>query len=93
MSLPTLDNAQIEWIVQQVGAYIEDQRETYRPGAVPLGLSQKNAMRPFFPEPDLRHQPGRLAIPVLACVSKCSPQFLGKNASVQNLRKKLTLPY
>jgi hypothetical protein len=53
MPLPTLSTVQIEWVVQQVAAYIGHQRETYRPGAVPLGLSQKNAMRPFFPEPVL----------------------------------------
>jgi hypothetical protein len=51
MPLPTLSTAQVEWIVQQVRAYIEHQRQTYRPGAEPLSLSQKNAMRPFFPEP------------------------------------------
>lgn len=53
MSLPTLSGAQVEWIVQQVAAYIEHQRQTYRPAAVLLSLSQKNAMRPFFPEPAL----------------------------------------
>lgn len=49
MPLPTLSAVQVEWIVQQVVAYIEHQRQTYRPGAMALSLSQKTAMRPFFP--------------------------------------------
>ncbi len=53
MRLPTLSATQTEWVVQQVVAYIEHQRQTYRPGAAPLSLSQKNAMRTFFPEPAL----------------------------------------
>lgn len=53
MPLPMLSAGQVEWIVQQVMAYIGQQRQTYRPGAVPLNLSQNNAMRPFFPGPVL----------------------------------------
>jgi len=53
MPLPRLIDAQVEWIVQQVAGYIEHQRQTYQPGAGPLSLNQKNAMRPFFPEPAL----------------------------------------
>lgn len=53
MPLPTLNSVQVEWIAQQVVAYIGHQRQTYRPGAAPLSLSQKNAMLPFFPEPAL----------------------------------------
>lgn len=53
MSLPVLGAAQVEWIAQQVAAYIDHQRQTYRPGATPLSLNQKNAMRPFFSEPTL----------------------------------------
>lgn len=53
MPLPTLSAAQVEWVVQQVIAYIGQQRQTNRPGAAPLSLSQKTAMRPFFPEPAL----------------------------------------
>ena len=50
---PTLTVAQVEWIVQQVVAYIAHQRRTYRPAGGPLSLAQKNAMRSFFPEPTL----------------------------------------
>lgn len=53
MPLPTLSAAQVEWVVQQVQTYIGQQRQTYRPSAAPLTLGQKNAMRPFFPEPAL----------------------------------------
>ena len=48
MALPKLADAQVEWIVQQVGGYIEDQRETYRPGAVPVAgelLFAHNSLR------------------------------------------------
>ena len=50
MPLPTLSSAQVEWVVNQVALYIGQQRQTYRPDAAPLSLSQKNAMCPFFPE-------------------------------------------
>jgi len=50
MPLPSLSTTQIEWIVQQVTEYIGQQRQTYLPGAVPLSLSQRNTLRPFFPE-------------------------------------------
>ncbi|HEY6389529.1 MAG TPA: hypothetical protein VIX91_27920 [Candidatus Acidoferrum sp.] len=53
MPLPTLSAAQIDGIVQKVAAYIGQQRQTYRPGAVPLSMGQQKAMRPFFPEPAL----------------------------------------
>jgi hypothetical protein len=53
MPLPTLSVAQVDWVVQRVVAYIGQQRQTYRPSAAPLALSQKTAMRSFFPEPAL----------------------------------------
>lgn len=53
MPLPTLTTTQVDWIVQRVGEYVEQQRQTYRPGATPLTLSQKNAMLPFFPDTTL----------------------------------------
>jgi hypothetical protein len=53
MPLPTLSATQVECVAQQVVAFIGHQRKTYRPGAAPLSLSQKTAMRPFFPEPVL----------------------------------------
>ena len=74
MSLPTLSRTQVEWIVQQVAAYIDHQRQTYRPGGVPLSLNQKNTMRPFFPEPSL--DPTRLV--VLSGQRVNNPPFYGE---------------
>jgi len=51
--LPTLSTAQIERVIQQVAAYIEHQRQTYRLGAARLSLSQKDSMGSFFPKPVL----------------------------------------
>ena len=53
MPLPMLSAGQVEWIVQQVAEYVGHQRQTYRRGAAALSMNQKNAMRPFFPEPVL----------------------------------------
>ncbi len=53
MSLPMLTTARVEWVIHQVAAYIQNQRHTYQPGAAPLSLNQKNAMRSFFPQPAL----------------------------------------
>jgi hypothetical protein len=53
VSVPMLTIAEVEWIIQQVAAYIQNQRHSYQPGAVPLSLNQKNAMRSFFPQPAL----------------------------------------
>jgi hypothetical protein len=50
MPSPSLSAAQVEWVAQQVVAFITHQLKTYRPSAAPLSVSQKNAMRPFFPE-------------------------------------------
>ena len=50
MPLPTLSSAQVQWVVDQVARYIGQQRETCRPGAAPLSLSQQDEMCPFFPE-------------------------------------------
>jgi len=49
MPLPELTDAQIARIIEQVAAYIERQRHTYRRRAVPLDQNQKEVMRPFFP--------------------------------------------
>ena len=49
MPLPKLRDEQVEWIIKQVAAYIEQQRKTYGPRAVPLNPNQMAAMRPFFP--------------------------------------------
>jgi hypothetical protein len=53
MLLPTLNPTQVERIVQQVVEYIGHQHQTYRPGAAPLSVRQKDAMFPFFPQPVL----------------------------------------
>lgn len=49
MPLPKLRDAQIAWAIQQVAAYIKQQRQTYRPRALPLDHYQRSAMQPFFP--------------------------------------------
>lgn len=74
MSLPVLSAAQVEWIAQQVVEYIKHQRQSYRHSAAPLSLSQKAAMRPFFPEPALDST--RLA--VLAGQRVENPLFYGE---------------
>ena len=69
-----LSAGQVEWIVYQVSGYIDHQRQTYRPGAVPLSMSQNNAMRLFFPEPALNST--RLV--VLAGERVNNPPFYGQ---------------
>jgi hypothetical protein len=49
MSLPKLIDEQVEWVIQQVAAYIGGQRETYRDKAVALSQNQRTTMHPFFP--------------------------------------------
>jgi len=49
MPLPELNDAQIAWVVQQVAAYIERQRDIYVRRAAPFASSQKGALQPFFP--------------------------------------------
>ena len=49
MPVPKLDDSQIAWIFREVARYIETQRQSYRPGAVPLDRSERAAMQPFFP--------------------------------------------
>jgi hypothetical protein len=49
MPLPNISAAQIEWVILQVAAYIERQRQTYGRRAVPLDPSQMEAMHQFFP--------------------------------------------
>lgn len=48
MPLPKLSVAQIEWVIQEVAAYIDQQRQTYRRRALPLSQNQRTAMRLFF---------------------------------------------
>ena len=73
MSLPMLTTAQVEWVIQQVAAYIQNQRHTYQPGAAPLSLNQKNAMRSFFPQPAL----DAVRLVVLAGQRVSNPPFYG----------------
>ncbi len=49
MPLPKLDDSQIAWIIKEVAAYIDRQRQTYRQRAVPLDQNERAAMQPFFP--------------------------------------------
>lgn len=74
MLLPSLSDAQIAWVMQQVAVYIKQQRQTYRLGATPLSLSQKTAMRPFFPEPAL----DSTRLVVLAGQRVDNPPFYGE---------------
>jgi hypothetical protein len=53
MPLPELTAAQIEWVIQQVAAYIERQRGSFRRRAAPLRQTQKTIMASFFPESTL----------------------------------------
>lgn len=47
--LPKLNEAQVEWIIQQVAAYIERQRQFFGHTASPLDANQTAAMLPCFP--------------------------------------------
>lgn len=48
MPLPKLTDSQIAWVIQQVAAYIGEQRDIYAHRALPLDADQRAAMRPFF---------------------------------------------
>ena len=49
MPLPKLENSAVTWVVQQVSAYIGQQRQLFRSQAAPLNLQQRTAMQSFFP--------------------------------------------
>jgi len=49
MTLPNLNASQVEWVVREVMAYIESQRQTFRCKATPLSREQMAMMHPFFP--------------------------------------------
>ena len=49
MELPKLSGAQIAWVIHQVTAYIDEQRQTYRAKAVSLDQNERATMQPFFP--------------------------------------------
>lgn len=48
MPLPKLTDSQIAWVIQQVAAYIGEQRDIYAHRALPLDSNQRAAMRSFF---------------------------------------------
>jgi len=72
--LSNISAAQIEWVIQQVAAYIERQRQIYGRRAVPLDLNQKAATRPFFPESTL----DSARVLVLAGERVGNPPFYGE---------------
>jgi hypothetical protein len=74
MPLPNISAAQVEWVIQQVAAYIEGQHQTYRRGAVPLSQNQRTAMRPFFPASTL----DSTRVVVLAGERVGNPPFYGE---------------
>ncbi len=74
MPLPKLGDAQIEWVIQQVAAYIEEQRQTYRRRAVSLSQNQKMVLRPFFPASTLDSTRAVL----LAAEGVSNPPFYGE---------------
>jgi hypothetical protein len=49
LTVPTLSEPEILWVVQQVAEYIDLQRHIHRARAVPLNAGQRAAMQPFFP--------------------------------------------
>lgn len=53
MPLPNISASQLEWVIQQVAAYIDQQRQTYGRRAVSLSQSQTATMQPFFPKSTL----------------------------------------
>jgi hypothetical protein len=71
MTLPRLGPAQLDWVIQQVAVYIDQQRQTYRRGGVPLSQNQRTAMRPFFPASTL----DSLRVVVLAGERVSNPPF------------------
>jgi len=74
MPLPNISPAQIEWVIQQVAAYIEGQRQTYRRSAIPLSQKQKTLMQAFFPESTL----DSARVVVLAGERVGNPPFYGE---------------
>ena len=49
MPLPKLTDEQVEWIVKEVAAYIQKQRQLFIARAVPVNSNQKAALQSFFP--------------------------------------------
>jgi hypothetical protein len=74
MPLPNISAAQVEWVIQQVAAYIEQQRQTYRRSGVPLSQKQKTLMQAFLPESTL----DSARVVVLAGERVSNPPFYGE---------------
>jgi hypothetical protein len=49
MPLPKLNDEQVAWIVEEVAAYIHEQRHFFYPRAVFLSPNLKAVLQPFFP--------------------------------------------
>jgi hypothetical protein len=74
MALPKLEDEQVEWVIQQVAAYIGGQRQTYRGKAVALSQNQRTAMHPFFPTSTFESA----RVVVLAGERVSNPHFYGE---------------
>jgi hypothetical protein len=74
MALPKLEDEQVEWVIQQVAAYIGGQRQTYRGKAVTLSQNQRTAMHPFFPTSTFESA----RVVVLAGERVSNPHFYGE---------------
>jgi hypothetical protein len=74
MPFPKLEDEQVEWVIQQVAAYIGGQRQTYRGKAVALSQNQRTAMHPFFPASTLESA----RVVVLAEEPVSNPHFYGE---------------
>jgi hypothetical protein len=74
MPHPKLGLEEVEWIVQQVAAYIDGQRQTYRGKAVALGQNHRTVMQLFFPASTL----DSARVVVLAGQRVSNPTFYGE---------------
>jgi len=74
MPLPKLRDEEVEWVVQQVAAYIDGQRQTYRGKAVALSQNQRTVMQLFFPASTL----DSVRVVVLAGQRVGNPPFYGE---------------
>jgi hypothetical protein len=74
MPLPKLGDEQAEWVVQQVAAYIDGQRQTYRGKAVALSQNQRTVLQLFFPASTL----DSTRVVVLAGQGVSNPTFYGE---------------
>jgi len=71
--VPQPSEEQIAQVILQVGAYIDERRQTYRRRAVPLSQNQMASMRTFFPASTL----DSARVVVLAGSRVSNPPFYG----------------